>query len=387
MKVCELWQLLLLDLIKPKTMKIPFLILILFLSQLLSAQFSIETVKVTETLENENTSEIPKLVSEKQDDFYVLKKVNDYILKEFMVSSFEQQEIKSFRWYDATFKSEIKDSILYISYAGEYIGGGINDIENELFFDLKTGERLENYDIPFQGLFTIQGYLDFMNSYWLPKAKNAFKEALNCTDSEPDGTIYEISDYKLDNGIVSIAMNQIFHKRYDYTCDPLFSATVTVEELLPLLSDKGKLILLTDNYTQKSKVETYLYNEEMRPTLPTNIYLWGQIDNKMPFTMGLNINNESNEVAGIYFYDKIGKNIQLKGTKDDDTFYLEEFYEGKMSGKININSRNPYLPEGFGMFLENSEIYNFLGDWSSPNGDKKLELIFDAITFSHINNY
>jgi hypothetical protein len=70
-----------------------------------------------------------------------------------------------------------------------------NAVEEELFFDLSTGEKVVNSDIPFQALFSAKSYLDFLNKYWLTTTlKDSFKEATTCAgDTQPDCSYYDIS--------------------------------------------------------------------------------------------------------------------------------------------------------------------------------------------------
>lgn len=80
----------------------------------------------------------------------------------------------------------------------------------------------------------------------------------------------------------------------------------------------------------------------------------GKIDNEYP--LHIKLNSDNGRINGTYFYDKVGSDIEIKGTiSNDSSITLNEFDQkgnqtGLWSGKlINYNKIN--------------------GTWSKPNGD------------------
>lgn len=112
--------------------------------------------------------------------------INSWIKERFSISSFEPGEIEAFIWYEVKCSTEIKEDILYISFAGEHYGAYLNTVAEEVFFDLKTGQELETESISFEALFTLSGYLEFLRKYWLEGVKREFETAVKCAGSEPD---------------------------------------------------------------------------------------------------------------------------------------------------------------------------------------------------------
>jgi len=133
------------------------------------------------------------LVDTRNSDNKVVAKINNYILETFMIDSFKPAEIAEFRWYDVNFQSEIEDDIAYISFAGEYYGAYVSNVEDRLFFSLKTGENLDPYEIPFQALFKLESYFDFINKFWLDDVNHELGAAKTCSGVEASCSPYDIN--------------------------------------------------------------------------------------------------------------------------------------------------------------------------------------------------
>jgi hypothetical protein len=109
----------------------------------------------------------------------------------------------------------------------------------------------------------------------------------------------------------------------------------------------------------------------------------GKIDNKYP--LHIKLNSENGKINGTYFYDKVGSDIDIKGTiSKDSTLTLNEFdQKGNQTGLWN------------GKLINENKIS---GTWSKPNGDsaKDFTLILTsdnyesskkAISDSKYSNY
>jgi hypothetical protein len=82
----------------------------------------------------------------------------------------------------------------------------------------------------------------------------------------------------------------------------------------------------------------------------------GVINDTIPIHMKLTLQQDA--ISGFYLYEKVGKQISLKGTKaGDHVEFIETDASGKSTGKFD------------GMFWENLLIQ---GTWSAPDGKKKL---------------
>lgn len=109
----------------------------------------------------------------------------------------------------------------------------------------------------------------------------------------------------------------------------------------------------------------------------------GKIDNKYP--LHIKLNSDNGVINGTYFYDKVGTDIEIKGTISKDSIIkLNEFdKKGNQTGLWN------------GKMLNKNKIS---GTWSKPNGDstKDFTLILTsdnyesskkAISDSKYSNY
>lgn len=83
----------------------------------------------------------------------------------------------------------------------------------------------------------------------------------------------------------------------------------------------------------------------------------GKINNQYPITFKITSNN--GQVSGTYFYNSVGKDLQLKGTIDNNgNINLTEYdAKGNMTGIFKGNIKN------------NSKIE---GQWSKPNGSSTM---------------
>lgn len=97
--------------------------------------------------------------------------------------------------------------------------------------------------------------------------------------------------------------------------------------------------------------------ENQNPNLDFIQTYEGTIAGKHP--VHLKLKSENGELSGNYFYDKVGENIEIKGTlKDDNTLILSEFDEkGNQTGLWK------------GSLINQNRI---TGTWSKPNGTSPM---------------
>jgi hypothetical protein len=336
-------------------------ILIVFMINTLisySQEFVIEKVQLTETVENKYVSEIPKLKDLSNDSNPVVDGINSQILDRFMINSFVQRELKGFNWYEVGYSSEIKENILYISFAGEYYGAYPNYVADELFFDLKSGEPLKLTVIPFQALFTLSGYLDFLNKYWLEGVKNEFITAIECAEIEPYCSYYDINSYNVDSNKLSISLTDDCYPHVSQGCSPVYRISVELDSIKQYFNNIGKYILFESKYMTMTPIEKYLENKKLIEKVPANVFLFGKMDDRYPFSMAINIDNKE-QILGLYYYDSKLHKINLKGHSNDNTMFLTETVNNKQTGlfEFDINIDN-YPIEGKWLNFEKTKSIN-----------------------------
>lgn len=211
-----------------------------------------------------------------------------------------------------------------------------------MFFDLKSGEPLKKTIIPFQALFTLSGYLDFLNKYWLEGVKKEFITAIECAEIEPYCSYYDIN-FNIDSNNISISLTDDCYPHVAQGCSPVFSKTVEFDSIKQYLNNIGKYILFESNYNSMTPIEKFQENERLKDKIPDNVFLFGKIDDKYPFSMAINIDKKE-QILGLYYYDSKLQKINLKGQSNDNTMFLTETVNNKQTGffefDINIDS-NP----------------------------------------------
>jgi hypothetical protein len=320
-------------------------------------EFVVEKVQLTETVDNRYVSEIPRLKDVINDSNTVVEAINSLILDRFMINSFEQSELDEFRWYEVECSSEINENILYLSFTGEYYGAYPNYIVDEMYFDLKTGAPLELKTIPFQALFTLSGYLDFLNIYWIEAVKKEFKTAIECAEFEPYCSYYDIN-YRVDSNKFFASLTNDCYPHVAQGCSPSYEISVELDSMKPYLNDIGKYMLIESNYMTMTPIERFLENEKLKEKLPDNVYLFGTMNDKYPFSMAIQIDNRE-QISGIYSYNSKLQKIYLKGYCNEYTMFLTETVDNKQTGFFEFDTDVDDCPiEGKWMNYEKTKSLN-----------------------------
>lgn len=321
-----------------------------------------EKVELTETVDERYVSEIPRLKDVSNDSNPVVAAINSMILDRFMINSFNQSELEEFRWYDVTCSSEIKEDILYISFSGEYYGAYPNYVTDELFFDLKSGAPLEPAAIPFLALFTLPGYLDFLHTHWLEGVKVEFEFAIECANFEPYCDYYDIN-YHMDSNSLIVSLTHDCYAHVAQGCSPSYELSFEPDSIQPFLNDIGKYMLIESNYMTMTAIEKFLKNKELIDAIPDNVFLFGKIHDRYPFSMALNIDKE--QITGLYFYDSKLQKIILKGQIKDGFMVLTETVNNKQTGffELDINVDNDPID----------------GKWWNSEKTKSLDVMFTKV--------
>lgn len=346
-------------------MKLELLLVILFNTMLCFSQsYVVEKVQLTESLENKYVSDIPKLKDLSNDTNPVVDVINSRILDRFMINSFVQSELEDeFRWYEVECSSEIKDSILYISFAGEYYGAYPNYVADEMFFDLTSGEPLNATQIPFQALFTLSGYLDFLNTYWLEGVKAEFTTAIECAEMEPYCSYYDI-DFTVDNNKLAVSLTYDCYPHVAQGCSPVYNISVELDSMKPYLNPIGKYMLLARNYMNLTPVGKFLENEKLMEKVPNNVFLFGNLGDRYPISMAINVDNQE-DISGFYFYNSKLQQIAVKGQIKADTLFLTETVNHQQTGFFEFDLNVDQIPID--------------GKWLNAGNTKSLDVKFDKI--------
>jgi hypothetical protein len=319
-------------------MKLILLIVFLINTMILYGQkYVVEKVQLIESLNNMYVSDIPRLTDLSNINNPIVDLINSQILDRFMINSYEQSEIDEFRWNDVEFSSDIHKEILFISFSGEYIGAYPNGVTDEFLFDLKSGELLNYTIIPFQAIFTLSGYLNFLHKYWLEGVQEEFKTAFECAEFEPYCSLYDIDGYGINDNKISIYLTDDCYPHVAQGCSPVFSISVEIDSIKQYLNSIGKYILLESNYMDLNPIEKYLENEILKVKVPDNIFLFGKIADKYPISMAINIDTQEG-ILGLYYYDTKFQQITLNGYNQDYAMFLTETVNNKQTGFFEFNT-------------------------------------------------
>jgi hypothetical protein len=338
----------------------------------------VDTVTLTETIDNSVVSQLPRVRDTSGRDSKVVEKINSFLLEKFMINSFNQRELTEFRWYDVSFTSEIKENRLFIAFAGEYYGAYPTNVEEEMLFDLGTGDNIQQEDIPFEALFTLKGYTDFLNRYWLTSAKGAFQKAMECAgDIDPYCSYYDIDWYEIKNGWLYFSLTSDCFPHVARACAPDIMRSMPVDSLRQYLNPTGKKALLDDAYTNKYGIDKCLYNQKMKDELPTNLFFFGKVDSQHAFTMAINLDKSSDKVAGYYYYDDKLQPLMLTGRYTPQTITLTETVNKRPTGKFELKIDREYKKGAYNLHYNQSDIIYLSCSWSDPAGKASLPVTFD----------
>ena len=334
----------------------------------------VEKLVFTETVDKAYTSDIPHITDRAGGQNQITRKINDAIQERFMLESFDPKSVTEFRWYDVEFEHQMKESVLHIAFRGEYYGAYPNQIKESLYFDLKTGNQLEEKRIPFHALFSPEGYFDFLNKYWLPGCSEAYQEAIRCADSEPYCNCYDI-EFGCGAGILNLSLTNDCFPHATRACSPDVAKRVALDTAKPFLSSFGKYVLLEARYGQMPRLEQFLFYRKQFQKIPNYCFAVGSIDKKYPFDMALRLPDDgTDKVTGYYFYEKKKIKIPLSGTVNGQQIALVEKVDGKITGRFQLTWHSEYQQEGIAV----GEKY-LTGTWTNAQTGKTVKILFRDI--------
>ena len=322
----------------------------------------------------DNVIEIPKIIDLNNADNLAVESIN----YEIYIYFFDVDANISV-WDYINFDYLIQDDILYINFNGEYTGAYPVQVEDFFFFNIKTGEKLQMSRIPFQSLFTLSGYFDFINKFWLNGVKEAFKEAKKCAGGdEPYCSFYDIN-YSIDNNKLLVSMTDDCYPRVVRACSPYYNISVDIDDIEEYLNDIGKYLLVENNSTYP--IDRLIANNSVTGHIPENMFIFGRIDDKYPFSMAINIDYQ-NQITGYYYYDNRRQKINLHGVQDGDYILLTEEVNGQITGyfeltlSANWRSNTTYTNLGY-----------LSGIWLNGNKTNMFDITFNTIKTTRVISY
>lgn len=371
------------------TFKLKFNLLLLFLLNapfVFGQQIIVEKVKLIETIDSQYISEIPRVKDLSNKNNKIVEKINAEILDRFMINSFNQNEIKDFRWHEVECGSEIKGDILYIWFKGVYNGPYPSFGEDDFYFSLKNGELLKLTEIPFQSLFSLSGYLDFLNKYWLDGVKKEFATAIKCAELEPYCSYYDIYSYRVEKNKLVINLIDDCYPHVVMACSPYYQISIKLDSIKPFLSDLGRYILIESNYMSKSIIEKFNENILLKPRMFNNLFFFGKLDNKYAFSMAINIDS-AKKITGYYYYDNKREKILLKGQCINETISLIETHNQKTTGFFELMISKNYDSDGLFIYDDDNENNSkyLTGKWLSADKKKVFNIKFTELKTNHKN--
>lgn len=345
-------------------MKIRLLISALILITISCNQRNVAKETETSNLIIDNKYSVPQLIDLSNDNNSAVDIINSRILDWFMIDSIEQSEADEFRWSDISFSTEIKENIFHVFISGEFYGAYPNYVSDALFFDLETGEVLDQTIIPFQALFTLPGYLAFLNKFWLDGVQKEFIAAVECANYEPHCSYYDINDYRVKDKMLSVYLTSDCYPHVLKACSPEFYISVEIDSVNEYLNSLGKYILLERNYKNLTAIEEFIDNEKIKEMVPNNVFLFGNIDDNHPVSMAINIENPDS-IFGLFYNHNNAQEIALRGYSKDYKMFLT----GTESNK----------PTGFFEFNIDSGNYPIDGQWVDSIKTKSYKVKFETL--------
>jgi len=364
---------------------------ILFFLLLLTSTFcngqdriAVKTITIQSTLSFQSKNELPKVIALKKEFEESAKKINQFILEEYQIEDYQLKKDEDFRYSGSTFQYQIDDNYLFLKTAGGYLGAYPSEGENEYVFEIKTGEIVDSESLPFQALFTLNGYLDFVDKYWLKDIQKEFAiSTSDCEGSPPFCSYYDIESYEVTSNKLSFSISNSCYPHAMLACSPVLNKTISKEILKPYLSDLGYRLLFKENYTSKKGIEKFLMNQKEKLNYENNIYFFGKMNNSYPISMALTLSKNDNTVIGYYYYDKKKQKIKLIGKYSKDTIELSEYTNNQNTGNFILKFEREYNDDGIMIFEPNQPDKYLTGKWF--NDKSKYKIKFTTVKFNRFD--
>lgn len=304
---------------------------------------------------------LPKLVDTTGVMNIVLDKINESILKEFKIDSYEETAERP--WDEIEISKKVGDDILLISINaildGSVTGFG-QPVSESLYFDLKNGNRINAPEpVPSLSYFSTDGYLQFLKDYNIIEDYNiAAKEAIECAGGNiPMCHLHQL-EFSFNEHKVSVYMDRYeCYARWGYACLFTAGAELKIEAFLKYLNNETK-----EYFKLVSEKRTFeILKKRQSLIVPKNFALFGKINDEYSFSMMINVKDKN--VNGYYYYNSKKELIRLTGKIENGKLTLKEFVNEKHTGTFIIEK-----PENF-----NEKIY-----WETADGKKRYNVTIDS---------
>lgn len=359
-------------------------LLVSFMFCMSQNKIAVRTITIQSTLSFQSKNELPKVVALKKEFEESAKKINQYILEEYQIEDYQLKKDEDFRFSGCTFQYQMDEDYLFLKTAGGYLGAYPSESENEYVFEIKTGEMVDSESLPFQALFTLNGYLDFIDKYWLKDIQKDFAiSTSDCEGTAPYCSYYDIENYEVNANSLSFSITNDCYPHVAKPCSPFLTKEVSKDILKPFLSDLGYRLLFNENYTSKKGIEKFLMNQKEKPKCENNIYFFGKINNLYPFSMALTLSKIDNSVSGYYYYDKKKQKIKLSGKYTENSIELSEYTDNKNTGHFSLKFKSSYDLEDYSIYEPNKPDKYLTGKWF--NEKTALKIKFSEVKFNRFD--
>lgn len=209
---------------------------------------------------------------------------------------------------------------------------------SSLFFNMEDGKRIDCRKIPFSALFTVKGYLDFLQSKkWFTKFHDAVEKVYSDYFKQyPDELVGELEE-KIEYGYNSQVWNIDYEIKKDkiefcryigavfsygalLDIEPTLLYECKLSELDPYLSDVGRVILNLESdslsFIQRKMREKELWEQ-------VDDYAFAEIDG---IRFGINMSDSTNMTG--YVFSRAGVE-QIRGIIAEDHFEMTGMKSGE----------------------------------------------------------
>ena len=300
---------------------------------------------------------LPKLIDKSGKMNIILDKINETILEEFEITNYEEIAIR--QWDEIDMSTKIGNDIILISItatlSGNVTGFGA-PVSKSMYFNLINGDRLkEPAFVSPLSYFTTNGYLQFLKDYNIIEDYNIKEnEAIKCANGVFPSCHLNQLEFSFNEKKVSVYIDEYeCYPRWAYNCMFTAGARLKVKDFLKYLNIETKeyLKLVSENKTFE------ILEKRQSLSVPENFALFGNIDDKYPFSMMINVKDTI--VNGHYFYNSNKELIRLIGKIENGKLILKEYVSEKHTGTF---------------IIEKIDILKKKIFWESPDKKKRFNV-------------
>lgn len=366
-----------------------FCALLFLLSSLLTAQkIKLDSVLIQNPHEDFIKAYVPKLVTKSKKYRPAVDSINQQLLHSFELESYDG-DAAYFGYTDINARMRMLDTVLYLYIKSEFMAAYPVTHETEQYFSLTTGQQLPYYSYTFSQLFTPQGYFEFLEKYWLKKAKNALKAAEECANGPSYCNAYDIMDYKVQEDSIMIQLSNQCFPHVTQFCSPMLTVKVALTDALPYMNLIGQKIVNSPDYYDAHPIRSYLCRQaisldsNLNNSIAHSSYIIASIADQYPISMTL-IKDPKGNISGNYYYNKVGTPIDLKGKKEHQIIHLTERSNGEITGYFEISIHPTYQNEAYAYYNDNGEEAYFTGKWYNADRSKVMNVKIEEIKIPEI---